>query len=211
MLRNELPKAEPADQSEILERLNADGPRALASYFECYRERLRNVVNARIDRRLLPRVDSSDVIQEAFLTAVSRLDEYIANPAMSFYPWLRFLTRQHAIAVHRHHFHSQKRDPSREASTGDPRVETLMAQLSEEVRSPQSEVITAEDRDRIRELLNQLTPHDREILTLVHLQQLSVVEAAVRLDLAPETARKRHFRAMKRLKHIADQLQPDLT
>ncbi|MCR9202814.1 MAG: sigma-70 family RNA polymerase sigma factor [Planctomycetaceae bacterium] len=210
MLRTEPLEPDAVDQSRILEELHENGPRALAAYFECYRERLRNVVNARIDRRLLPRVDSSDVIQEAFLTAVNRLDEYMANPAMSLYPWLRFLTRQHAIAVHRHHFHSQKRDPSREAATGDPRVETLMAQLTEEVRSPQSEVITAEARRRIRELLNQLTEHDREILTLVHLHQQSVAEAAKTLNLPGETARKRHFRAMKRLKSIADQLQPDL-
>ena len=199
------------DEAEALARLQEDGPRALAAYFEHYRERLKKVVKARIDRRLLPRIDSSDVIQEAFMTAVHRLDDYLADPAMELYPWMRFLTRQHAVAVHRHHFHSQKRDPAREAATGDPRVENLMAQLTKEIRSPQSQVIKAELRNRIRELLSSMPEHDREILTMVHLEQMSVSDAAKTLGLSSETARKRHFRAMKRLKNLADQLLLDVS
>lgn len=196
-------------QSDVLCALRQDGPRALAAYFELYRDRLRNIIHARIDRRLLPRIDSSDVIQETYLTAVKRLQEYVDNPNLPFAVWLRFLTQQHAVAVHRHHFQSQKRDPSREASTSDPRIGNLLVQLTEEMQSPQSQVIAAELRHRTREMLQGLSDHDCEILTIVHLENLSVAEAAESLQLPLETARKRHFRAMQRFRSIAEQLLPD--
>ena len=54
-----------------------------------HRERLRRMVGLRLDRRLGPRIDASDVVQEALLDADRELDAYLRRPEMSFYPWPR--------------------------------------------------------------------------------------------------------------------------
>jgi RNA polymerase sigma-70 factor (ECF subfamily) len=52
------------------------------------------MVALRLDQRLHGRIDASDVIQEAYLEAWHRLPEYLRQPTMPFFLWLRFLTGQ---------------------------------------------------------------------------------------------------------------------
>src|SRR5262249_26633733 len=89
---------------------------ALGSLLECYRPRLRMMVRLRMDRFLQTRVDASDVLQEAFLEASSRLSEFIRNPAVPFYLWLRTITGQQLLAAYRRHCGTQGRDARREIS-----------------------------------------------------------------------------------------------
>ena len=50
-----------------------------------YRDRLRQMVRLRLDRRLQGRIDPSDVLQEVYLDFAKRLPEYAADPSMAFY------------------------------------------------------------------------------------------------------------------------------
>ena len=68
--------SEPSDRADR-ERL----PELLAES----RERLCRMVDMRLDRRLRGRVDASDVIQEAYLEATLRWDDYLQNPSMPFF------------------------------------------------------------------------------------------------------------------------------
>jgi DNA-directed RNA polymerase specialized sigma24 family protein len=66
--------ADPADDmSPLLQRALAGDESALAALFDSYRERLRRMVRLRLDRRLSGRVDSSDVLQEAYLDVRNKL------------------------------------------------------------------------------------------------------------------------------------------
>ena len=96
----------------------ADGDAAaLGALFAHYRERLKTMVRLRLDRRLQGRVDASDVLQEAFIEAAERLPEYAkAAPAekMPFFLWLRFLTGQRMLIVHRRHLGAKMRSAKEE-------------------------------------------------------------------------------------------------
>ena len=81
-----------------------------------HRDRLRRMVGLRLDRHLQGRIDPSDVIQEAYLEAWRRLPEYLGNPSVPFFIWLRFLTGQKLITLHRHHLGRRMRDAGREIS-----------------------------------------------------------------------------------------------
>src|SRR5258708_40103259 len=83
---------------------------------EKHRGRLRRMVALRLDPRLQGRIDPSDVIQETYLEASVRLDDYVRNPAMPFFLWLRFLAGQKLVTLHRHHLGVHMRDARREAS-----------------------------------------------------------------------------------------------
>src|SRR5271157_6285769 len=88
----------------------------LAELFARHRDRLRKMVQVRLDRRLQGRVDPSDVLQEAQLDVLRRAPEYAAKPAMSPYLWLRFLTAQRLMILHRHHLGAQMRAAGQEVS-----------------------------------------------------------------------------------------------
>src|SRR5262245_49849885 len=107
-------------------------PEALGALLESERSRLRRTVQIRIDRRLLKRVDVSDVIQEVHLDAARRIGEYVDGPAMPFYLWLRLLTSQKLIDLHRHHLGAGKRDLRREVALA-PFVEVTSVALAEQL------------------------------------------------------------------------------
>jgi len=69
-----------------------------------------------MDRRLQGRIDPEDVLQEVFVDFASRANEYVQDPSMPFYLWLRFLTGQRLQLLHRHHLGAQMRDAGREVS-----------------------------------------------------------------------------------------------
>jgi RNA polymerase sigma-70 factor (ECF subfamily) len=60
------------------------------------------------------RVDDSDVLQETFLDVSRRLSEYIVDPKLPFYLWLRHMTGLKLAEVHRRHLGTQLRDADRE-------------------------------------------------------------------------------------------------
>src|SRR5690242_5159079 len=76
---------------------------SLSQLLQYYQGRLKNMVALRLDPRLHSRVDASDVVQEALLEADRRWVDYVQNPALDFYIWLRQLAVQKLIDLHRHH------------------------------------------------------------------------------------------------------------
>src|SRR2546430_15808825 len=94
----------------LLERLRTQDREALGELFMLYRERLWRMLYVRLDRRLASRVAPDDVLQETFLDVAHRIDEYLANPEVPFYVWLRFLAVQRMQMVQRAHLGAQRRD-----------------------------------------------------------------------------------------------------
>ncbi|HZN64264.1 MAG TPA: PEP-CTERM sorting domain-containing protein [Tepidisphaeraceae bacterium] len=95
----------------------ADGDlRAMGELFGRFRDRLRVMVRLRMDRRLQGRVDPSDVLQEAFLEASQRIADFAQKKPMPFFLWLRFLTAQRLLIVHRRHLGAKMRDAGGEVS-----------------------------------------------------------------------------------------------
>ena len=56
------------------------------------------------------------MIQEAFLDASRRLGEFAADPRMPPFVWLRLLTAQRLVTLHRVHLGVKGRDAAREVS-----------------------------------------------------------------------------------------------
>jgi RNA polymerase sigma-70 factor, ECF subfamily len=88
---------------DLVTRAAAGDRTAIVELLERYRARLRRMVALRLDPRLRGRVDASDVIQEGYLDAMRRLEEFIRDPSVPFYIWLRFLVGQRVQEQHRRH------------------------------------------------------------------------------------------------------------
>jgi RNA polymerase sigma-70 factor (ECF subfamily) len=200
----------PCDGSEtdrLLQRVAAGDREVWGLLLTQHRERLRNMVALRLDRRLQGRIDPSDVIQEAFLTASMQLADYLRNPTIPFYLWLRLVTGQKLVALHRHHLGTQARDAGREVSLDRgalPEASSfaLAAQLLGHDSRPSEIALRNELAQRLEDALNSLEPLDREVLVLRHFEQLSNAEAALVLGVRESAASKRYVRALQRLKDI---------
>jgi RNA polymerase sigma-70 factor (ECF subfamily) len=194
------------DTDLLLQKAAQGDQQSWGALLERSRDRLRRMVALRLDRRLQGRIDPSDVLQEAYLEASARLAEYVQNPTMPFFLWLRFLTSQKLLGLHRHHL-ADKRDPAREISLyrGALPVTSsaaLAAKLLGRLTRPSEAAIRAEMKIRLQEALNSMDPIDREVLALRHFEQLNTAETAEVLGITEEAAKKRHVRAIKRLREI---------
>jgi len=198
---------EPGETDDLLHRAAGGDERAAAELFDRYRKRLRQMIRLRLDRRLQGRVDPSDVLQDAYLDMARRLPEYAANPAAPFFLWLRGLTGQRLMDLHRQHLGAKMRDAAQEVSLyrgALPQASSvsLAAQLLGRLTSASRAAIRAETQIRVQEALNSMDPLDREVLTLRHFEQLTNDETAAVLGLRKSAASNRYVRALKRLKDI---------
>ncbi len=192
---------------DLIRRASSGDQEALAQVFALHRDRLRQMVRLRLDRRLQGRLDPSDVLQEAYLDFSRRLSDYARNPAMPFYLWLRFLTGQRLIDLHRQHLGTQMRDVGQEVSLyrgALPQASSasLAAQLLGRLTSASRAAIRAETQIRVQEALNRMDPIDREVLALRHFEMLTNEETATVLGIRKSAASNRYVRALQRIKEI---------
>lgn len=189
------------------ETLSADSSsgRELAAVFDQYRQRLRTVIELRMDPRLKARVDPSDVLQETYLDAAARWEKYEQDAPASPYFWLRFLAVQRLLILHRRHLQAQNRDARREVPIPpDAAVEVsscgLAGAILDSGTSPSRALSRAEAEDQLQRVLSGLDGNDREILALRHFEHLSNAEAAELLGVTTGTTSQRYYRALKRLR-----------
>ena len=183
-------------------KLSQEGDReAFSELCELRRRQLVGEVSKKIDRRLLPRVDASDVIQEVFLDAHRRLPELVGTD-MPLIAWLRFLCNQKLVDLHRKHVKAKKRSTQREQAvqktdySWESIAETLVANAS----SPSTRAEKNEMAIWVKEHLGKLSPIDREVLVLRHFHSMNNSEVAETLGLTINAASNRYVRALVRFK-----------
>src|SRR5262249_60612056 len=118
-----------AETQRLLDAVRAGDRPAFDRLFARHRSYLHQFVSVCLDPKLLARVDPSDLVQEAQLEAVRRIDAYLARPAMPFRLWLRQLARDRLLKARRHHLHTARRSvrpavppPRRSSPPFPPRV-----------------------------------------------------------------------------------------
>ena len=193
------------DPTDPIGRLRGGDRGALAEFFGENRDRLRRMVELRIDARLRARIDPSDVLQEAFLDVDRDLDAYLVDPKLPPLLWLRLHVGRRLTTLHRQHLGTKMRDAGLEVSLfqgalPEPSSAALASMLLGRHTTPTQAAQRAERMLRVQEALNSLDPIDREVIALRHFEQLGRAEAAQVLGITQEAGAKRYFRALKRLK-----------
>ncbi|WP_254053984.1 RNA polymerase sigma factor [Singulisphaera sp. GP187] len=190
----------------LIARVEAGDLRAREELLALHRHRLRRMVAVRLDDRLAARVDPSDVVQDALLLASRRLDIFLRDRPLPFYPWLHRLATEQVVQVHRHHLGTQSRDVGREtngrAISERATIGHLFEFLAASQTSPSQRASRVEQKSRIHESLALLSETDREILVMHYLEDLAFGEIAAVLGITPGAAKVRHFRALERLRPL---------
>jgi len=187
----------------LLRRAKNGDENALGELFSQYKSQLRKMIAFRMDQNLKGRVDPSDVLQEAYLDLAKRLPEF-EGKGVSFFVWLRLVTRESLINVHRRHLDVQKRDPRKEVSLHQRETNGTSISLAAHLMGNQTSIvgkaIRSEQKTHLMAVLDEMDVTDREIIALRIFEGLTNGEASAVLGLTKQTTSKRFIRAIERLK-----------
>jgi RNA polymerase sigma-70 factor (ECF subfamily) len=199
-----MPEVKP-DSSEtqgLLQQAAAGDAQALESLLEHYRPRLHAFVAARLDPKLRARVDPSDVVQEAQLEMVQRMDDFLRRRPMPFHVWARKTAYERLLNLRRDHRRRARRSVDREVALPDRSSLLVARPLLARSSSPSQRLAARELAERISRAVGELNSVDREILLMRHAEELPYEEIAYLLEIAPAAARKRYGRALIRLQKV---------
>lgn len=146
---------------------------ALGLLLEEVRPRLKKFAQDRLPGPLKRRVDASDLVQKACLSAIRRFEHFEGDRIADFMNWLLTIHERNIKDTIRDHARSQKRDINREASDGH--FERLRA--PREV-SPSQLLIGKEQLASLDAALERLPERQREAVHLQHIRGMKIAEIA---------------------------------
>ena len=201
---------ESTDENELIRRAATGDATAIGALLVSQRPRLKRMIAARLDPRIAGRVDPSDVVQEVLTRAAVQLPEYLRQPAMPFYPWLRQLAWNQLVDLQRRHVGSKRRSVLREEWIGlnDQSTFELAKRLACGAAGPGSVAVRRELVQRLHAAMAQLPEVEREVLILKYLEQLTSEEAAAVLKVSQRTVQIRHRRALLKLDKLLNNNGP---
>lgn len=192
------------DTSELLAAARRGDKSAASRLLARHRDQLRRMVAVRLDDRLSARIDPSDVVQETLIVAAKQLADYLRDPPLPLYPWLRQIAFNRLAALHRRHVEAGIRSVGREQSLeiSSASAIQLAAHLASRESGPLRRAIRKEMCQRVRAALAAMAGPDHEILILRHLEQLSYADSAAILQITEAAAKQRHVRALRRIRRL---------
>ncbi len=180
--------ARPADDSSD-EALLSRYQRGEAEVFPVLMQRYRNELLHFLIRFLGSRAAAEDVFQETFLQIHLSADSF--DPTRRFKPWLFTIAANKARDHHRKN--ARRAAVSLNASIagdGDDRG-SFVDLLEADLPSPSSPLLDAERSRVVKEVMDGLPPHLREILLLSYFQRMSYNQIADGLDIPLGTVKSR--------------------
>jgi RNA polymerase sigma-70 factor (ECF subfamily) len=190
------------ETQELLRGARQGDDNAVDRLMDRHRDSLHRMVECRLNRGLARRVDASDVVQEALLTASRRLSDYLQDPCMPFHAWLRQLARDRLADVYRREL-ADKRDVARDESVAAEEFSrSPFAQATDVQLTPAAELLRKEFAERFNQAVEQLDETAKEIIVMRHAEQLSNSQVAQLLDLSEPAAGMRYLRALRQLRAL---------
>ena len=194
------------DTDELLRRTGQGDRGARSALLDRHRARLRRMIALCLNPRLAARVDPSDVVQDVLAEADRRLDRYVRQRPIPFYPWLRQPAWDRLADQHRRHVRADRRSVTREEGAAWSLPDSSAAELAQRLVASEDGPSAAMQRDemcdRVRAALAALPEQVREVLALRYLEELSAREVGAVLGIAEGAAKKRALRALRRLREL---------
>lgn len=195
--------------NELLRLVGQGDRQARDELLQRHRKSLARMIAAHLDPRVAPRIDDSDILQDALIRADQRLDQYVLDRPIPFYPWLRQIVREQIIEVHRKHLHAQRRSVYREQPNQlqptDDSISAFVTAFPADDSTPSVRASRAETRNMVRSALSRLSESDRQVLTMRYVEQMKIAELAELLEITEAAAKSRVRRALEKLDREIEQ------
>jgi RNA polymerase sigma-70 factor (ECF subfamily) len=202
------------DTQALLDDVRAGDAEAVDRLLARHRAAVRKMVRLRMDPVLARRVDASDIAQDVLVEAHRRLKRYLKDPQMPFHLWLRQMAKDRLIDAHRRHRVAARRSIDREQPLNvrlprDDSTRSIAMAICDSQLTPAAAATWRELKRRFEEACRALEPQDQEIVVMRHFEQLTNSEVATALDLSPQAASMRYLRAMRRLRELLADENPE--
>lgn len=197
---------DPLSDEDLIRRIR-DGDEAA---FQAYCSRHAAALEARIVRQfpelLKRKTAASDILQDAWFTALRRLPDFEDRGEGSFLRWLFRIIDLKIKTEVRRHLGTAKRGAGREVPLADDGAERSLPARGP---SPSQMAMAAELRDAARAALGRLPADYREVLRLFEEERLSIDAAAARLGRTRAATKKLYSRALARFAAILEAERKD--
>ena len=147
--------------------------------------------------------DAEDVVQETFLKAFKRLDQF--EDKANFGSWIYRIAANCSYDTLRGR---ARRESRLVRDQEDQRSEDQMQQVPTSEPSPERLVLSGELRSRVGAAMARLSDRERSAFVLRHFEQMSTREIATILGLDEGAAKHSVFRAVKKLRIALEQYLP---
>ena len=187
--------------------MNVSTQDRLAAAFAEHRQRLIALATKKLNPILLKRMGEEDVLSEAYVNAVKRLDYFAARDDVPIYYKLRTILLQTICDIERRHLQAQGRDAYKELRVesgkfgveGNADGDVFVGELQADITSPASRVDRDERHAILRRALAAMPENDRAILVMRHFDGMGNAECAAALRLTEKAASIRYVRALEKL------------
>lgn len=188
------------DKTQHLVALAKEGdPSALNQLCSIYGERVRRIIRFRIDRKLRPKLDSVDVVQDALMLALGGLKGFTYKNEGDFLRWLSTIAENRLCDI-LDKFHAAKRDIRREIpfKKRRPGTEGEFTGPADPMgmTTPSVIVTRKEEFDALEKAMDALSPELRDVIVLTRIEGLSYKEVGERLGKSSDAVRRLVLRAM---------------
>jgi RNA polymerase sigma-70 factor (ECF subfamily) len=196
-------KNETCYQTQNLVKMAKEGDQAaLNKLCAVYGERVRRILRLRMGGELRSKVESMDLVQDAFISAMRDLGNFTYQNEGDFLRWISRIA-ENRLRDNIDQLHASKRDIRREIPLSSNRqiTQDSFVVTNEPVDSTTPSVIITkrEHLDKLEKAIDRLKPEYRDVVLLTKIEGLSYKEAGARLGKTPDAVRMLLSRAMAEL------------
>ena len=194
----ELMSPRPTDTLDLVRDAQEGDREALEQLFARYYPRVLKIVRLRLGAKLRQRVESIDVVQDVFTTAVRIFPRFEMRSEGSLVHWLSKLA-ENTLRGMFDQIYAQKNDPTREQPIAgkDASGETVWNEPMAELAIPLDQAIRDEESELVDSCLETMPSAYRELILLRNCAGLSFREIAAMTSRPSEgAARMMHAKAM---------------
>lgn len=178
---------------------------ALEWLFRAYGERVRRIIRLRMGAELRSKLESMDLVQDAFISALRGLQNFTYQNEGDFLRWLSRIA-ENRIRDNLDKLHANKRDIRREIPLNGHRRggENSFVKTIGPADSVTPSVIMSkrEELNKLEKAMEKLRPEYRDVIVLVRIEGLSHKEAAKRMGKRPDSTRALFSRALAVLTQV---------
>ena len=172
---------------------------ALERLCKVYGERVRRIIRLRMGSELRSKMESMDLVQDTFISALRGLENFTYQNEGDFLRWLSTIA-ENRLRDNLKKLHADKRDIRKEMSLNNNRQSTQdsFVRQAGPVDSTTPSVIMSrrEELDGLEKALDKLKPEYKEVILLTKIEGLSSKELSDRLGQTPGAVRMLLSRAM---------------
>jgi RNA polymerase sigma-70 factor, ECF subfamily len=177
---------------------------ALGRLCEVYGERIHRILRMRMGKELRSKMESMDLVQDAFISALRSLENFTYQNEGDFLRWLSQIA-ENRLRDQAEKLHTNKRDISREIPLDNNRQSQDSFVGTHEpfaLTTPSMIISKREELDKLEQAIDKLKPEYKEVIIMAKIEGLSNIEIGKKLGKNPHAVCMLISRAMTALTDV---------